>query len=227
MKIDDDEVARLRRAFAAGGPPAGACVAPEVIWSAVNGELPPAEVREVIAHLATCPACAEDWHLAVAFRDESERSEAAVNAPAKRSRPDRHLQLLKAGALAATLALAVGLGYVAFDQHGARRGVDRGAERGQEAALQSLIPSNQALPLDAFVLRWKPTVAGATYDVEVSGEDLQVIASAAGLTEPEYRVAPESLAALPAGSQVFWQVSARLPDGHHLTSATYTTRILQ
>ena len=61
MKREEGELARMRRAFASLSQPApepAACPPPEKIWEAVRGELPPAQTREIVTHMAACPACA-------------------------------------------------------------------------------------------------------------------------------------------------------------------------
>ena len=68
MTSESEEESRLREAFAAStGTAAAGCVAPETIVDALRGTLPPERVRAVVEHTAACPACAEDWRLAVAF----------------------------------------------------------------------------------------------------------------------------------------------------------------
>src|SRR5690349_6858129 len=82
----NDELARLRTAFAApagkAAPEPEACPPSDTFWLAVRGELRPGELRGILDHIATCPACAEDWRIAMAFEEESRT--AATNAVANR-----------------------------------------------------------------------------------------------------------------------------------------------
>jgi len=82
------ELAILRRAFAHGpaSPPRPEiCPSPGTLWSAFHGELSPAELRQIVDHTAVCPACDEDWRLALQMEsavDEDEEEERA-SAPAR------------------------------------------------------------------------------------------------------------------------------------------------
>src|SRR4051794_18967508 len=80
MNQDDQQLARLRAAFAPPDPAADtrSCPPPETIWSAVRGELEPRALRELLDHVAACPACAEDWRLAVEVNRQQQADEAAV-----------------------------------------------------------------------------------------------------------------------------------------------------
>jgi hypothetical protein len=91
--------------------------------------------------------------------------------------------------------------------------------------VESLVPAGQALPRDAFRLRWTPGPEGSRYQVRVTTEDLQVLATAADLTAPEFAVDPAAISRLPGGASVFWQVDALLPNGERLTSSTFITRV--
>ena len=70
----------------------------------------------------------------------------------------------------------------------------------------------KVLPRERFLLKWSVSApAGATYGVQVSTEDLRVVASAEGLKTPEYQVPASALAGLPPGAKLFWKVDADLP----------------
>jgi hypothetical protein len=224
MNEETQELERLRAAFtapAAESPAAEDCPSPETIWSAVRGELPPQALREVVDHTARCAACAEDWRLAVEVnRQAGAREEAA---------PDRLPDNLIAGrfgrwrAVAAAAALAAGL-LVAF-------GLYRGAvvpsrptyRQSQPTEILSLLAAGQTLPRQAAVLRWTPLPGAVSYDVSVSTEDLRPIAGAHGQTAAEYHLPQDTLAGLPPGAKLLWLVDAVFPDGHRVTSSTFTT----
>src|SRR5690349_316952 len=113
MSQDTQELERLRAAFATPdvAPNPKTCPAPETIWAAVRGELPPRELREVVEHTAVCAACAEDWRLAVEIEKQTAASQTAT-VPAGRVIQGRFGQLrtwTAAAALAAGLLIAVGL----------------------------------------------------------------------------------------------------------------------
>lgn len=236
--IEDD--ASLREAFAArtGRPPGGShpCPTPERIYDAVRGELPPGEVRGVVEHLAVCPECAESWRLAAALEEEAGEVEEAVSpagvghpsAPRAAGRP-WYLQPVR---MAATVALAVvALGVVWT--------VVRAPEEepvyrdGGELEIRSLLPEGQPLAREEAVLRWslfsedgpRADAEGATYDLVVSTGDFAAVVESDGLEEPLYRIPPEALQDLPAGTDLLWRVEARLEDGRRVASPTFRTPI--
>lgn len=222
MKKEEGEVARLRRAFAAPAETDAAlstCPSPEKIWEAVRGELQPNEAGEIVEHTAVCAACAEDWRLAAALQ----RPETASVIPAAdRFTAGRRLRNWTLAAAAALAVAVVGVQWVQKPDSG--QVIYR---EGEQASIQSLLEEGQALPREQFLLRWStPDTPGATYDVEVSTEDLRVIASADDLREPQLLVPASSLAGVPPGTRLLWKVEAELPDGGRVSSPTFvaTTR---
>ncbi|HLE85309.1 MAG TPA: zf-HC2 domain-containing protein [Thermoanaerobaculia bacterium] len=215
----------LRNAFQArtGGPPPGtACPEPGRIYDAARGALPPGETREVVEHLAVCPDCAEAWRLAAAFEEEAAAGTEPVSS---RARSPRYLRPVAAAAALVLAALAAGLWWTVVT-------VPEEApvyRAGAELEIRSLLPEGEPLPRDAAVLRWAlggdGSPEGTTYDLLVSGEDLQPLAEADELEEPSYRVPPAALEALPSGAEILWRVEAHLPDGRTARSPTFTNRI--
>ena len=218
MIHEDPEVERLRAAFAAPAGPApepDACPAPERIWAAVRGELSASEVREVIDHTIACPACAEDWRLAAAL----DRKVADGTAQARTSSPSR--SALGRPWLSAVAAVLV-LGFVLVPV--LRHDDPAPIYRGEDEAIQSALPAGEALPREEAVLRWTGP-AGAVYDVQVTTEDLRVVATAGGLETPELRVPAEALRDLPSGAALLWRVEATLPDGAEMASVTFSNSL--
>jgi len=221
MTDDANNFARLRAAFQA---PAGAapapetCPAPETIWAGVRGELPPPQMREVLDHVTSCAACAEDWRLAAEI--EREASRAATAAPGKVivGRFGRFRSLAAAAAIAAGLLVAVGV----YRQggFGPQEPTYREVE---QTEVRSLLPEGQALARQGAVLRWSPVPGATSYDVQVSTEGLQVVATAQGQTATEYRIPESGLRSLAPGTQLLWQVDAVFPDGTRQSSPTFTT----
>jgi hypothetical protein len=233
MKDDDQELAGLRKAFATGSqhtPEPAACPAPEKIWDAVQSSLPADEVREIVLHTAVCAACAEDWRLAHTLQTQ-ETAGAAVAPPAPLRFAPRFNQLRNWGlAAAAALALAfVGLQWFQkpLPPTGST-GSPGTTYRGPQATIRSQVAEGQALPRDRFLLKWSAPAgapAGTAYAVEISAEDLRVLASAEGLKATEYQVPASALAGLPAGTHLFWKVETDLPEIGHVKSATFTTLV--
>ena len=227
MNSEEEELKHLRRAFAAVSQPATApetCPTPEKIWEAVRGELSPGEVEAIVEHTAVCASCAEDWRLARVLQTaEPAVSTAPAPAGVVRYGP---WQRVRTYVLAAAAALAVAV--VGIQVYQAQQ-PDQGAagyREGQQDAIQSRIADGAFLPRERFLLRWSaPAAAGASYDVEVSTEDLRVVASAEDLRTPELQVPASALAGLPTGSRLLWKVEADLPDGRHLSSPTFVTTV--
>jgi hypothetical protein len=221
IKREEGELAKLRRAFAAASqaaPAPAACPSPEKIWEAVRGELPPAEVRAIVEHTAVCSACAEDWRLAMALQRPPEAASNVIPA-AERFSAGRRLRNWGLAAAAVLGLSVVGLQF-------ARQANDGAIYRGGQETIQSLVEEGQSLPREQFLLRWSaPETPGATYDVEVSTEDLRVIASGDDLREPQLLVPASSLAGMPAGTRLLWKVDADLPEGGHRTSTTFVTTV--
>ncbi|HSS50422.1 MAG TPA: hypothetical protein VLX28_15905 [Thermoanaerobaculia bacterium] len=227
MNQDTQELARLRAAFAApadDSPAAEDCPSPETIWSAVRGELPPQALREVVDHTARCAACAEDWRLAVEVNRQAEAEE--ETAPGRI--PDNVItgrfgrlgnwrSVAAAAALAAGLLVAVGIYREAVVPSPPTY------RASQESTVRSLLAPGQALPRQAAILRWTPVAGATSYDVSVSTEDLRQVASTHGQTAAAYQLPKEALASLPPGAKLLWQVDAVFPDGHRVTSPTFTT----
>lgn len=220
MKREEGELARMRRAFACLSQPApepAACPPPEKIWEAVRGELPPAQARTIVEHMAACPSCAEDWRLAVAMQKPA----AASNVISAAERFTFGQRMRNWGlAAAAVLALAV------FGVQWAQQIKVEPTYRGDGVTIQSLVDEGQSLPRQQFLLRWSaPETPGATYDVEVSTEDLRVIATGDDLRNPQFLVPAHALAGLPPGARLLWKVDAELSQGGHMTSNTFVTTV--
>jgi hypothetical protein len=225
MNGDDQELARLRAVFTApaeAAPDPESCPPPEKIWEAVQGELPPSQVREVVEHTALCAACAEDWRLAAELaRQERKTAEADRPANVVYGRFRQWRPLAAAAALAAGILLVIGIR--SDDTMGP--GQEPAYREAPRTELRSLLPEGQALAKRNAVLRWSPLPGATSYDVQVSTEDLRVVATEEGLTSPELRLPESALAGLPSGTRLLWQVQAVFPDGTRETSATFTTTL--
>lgn len=221
---------RLRELFQAlprRRAPGEECPEPAELWAAALGEVDPARNRWLIGHTGRCPSCAEDWRLARHLeRGRAETAERAFDPLWRHSstrtgagevRPPRLPRL----ALAATVILAVAVAALWVAQAGLRqKAVDRSDDR---PTIESLTPSDQALPRDRPVIRWAAPQGfdGARYDLTVTDERLKVVARADRLTAPEFRLPDAAIADLPSGAVLLWRVEARSPDGLTVSSPTY------
>lgn len=220
----DHNLEFLREAFTSteATAPAG-CPAPETIWSAVRGELPPGEIREVVDHTSLCPSCAEDWRLAVAFAEESAGFAAEQPVPGRVAGFGR---LLRTAGFAAAAALVVATAGITLVNRQAGPGAPVFRE-GTSLQVRSLIPEGETLPRDRCVLSWEVEggVPGSTFYVLVGSKDMPVVAQADGLTRPVFEVPEEALARLPPEAELAWQVRVMPPAGEPVTSESFKIRV--
>jgi hypothetical protein len=208
--MNEGEIEDLRRAFTAPGgtpPRPEDCPPPETIWAAVHGELPPGALRDVVDHTAICPACAEDWRLAV----EAEPAEVnASRAAPPLLYPRRWVRRAPlAAAAAAIVLLVVGLPLVHHEP----------TYRGHEKVV-SQVEEGAVLPRGDCLLVWKGP-PGATYEVEIRTLMGRNLDTAHGLTATQYQVPEAKLASAPAGTRLEWQVTATLPGKPPLRSERF------
>ncbi len=224
MTLASDETERLREAFAST---LGAvvlldeCLSADDVLAAVREELPPAELRRVLGHVATCPVCTEAWRLAEVLEDET-------GAQAEHSAPPARFAWKKAAGLAAAAAVVVVVGLVVQRQGPVPEPTTRTAGA-RELALEV---GTEPLPRDECILRWT-AFEGARYDVIVSTQDLDTLSKAVDLAQPEYRVPAEHLALRPhlpradldtglAGEPLLVYIEAHRPGEGTVASGTFS-----
>jgi hypothetical protein len=196
-----------------------ACPNRDRLVASARGELPRSEDGEVILHIAKCSACGTGWRVAHDVAGERENDAWVV-----RQRVASALGRTRWATAAAVLIVAIGGGILISERFSERDVAP--AYRGQEeAVLQSLLPESEPLPKNEFVLRWVAGADGSIYDVVLTDERMRTLDRATGLTSPEYRVPPESLETVDSGARLFWQVSARSPDGRRSESATFIASV--
>jgi hypothetical protein len=210
----NDELTRLREAFAAPGtaPEPEACPPPDRIWLAVRGELPPDELRELLDHVAACPACAEDWRIAMAFEEESR----AAGAAPVRTAPVRP-RGFRPWLAAAAAILAVFIGFRLHQPAPA-------SYRGDGTMVESLLEKDASKPRDRFILSWKEVPGATSYDLKVSTSGLTLLFQVE-TPATNYQVPESKLQGLPSGAPVYWQVLPVFPDGNHPDEPTFTTLV--
>jgi hypothetical protein len=218
--VEPAEVERLRRHFQerrADAVPGPDCPPPGRIWSARHGELPTAQVVEVVGHMALCPACAEAWRLAGEF------APAVAREPSRARRGPVWMRRAVSAGVAAAAAVVLGMVVIPGLMAPKPPPAFRDAPAGQ--ALRSTLAADARLPRSAAWLRWESLPEGTRYDVRIATEDLRPLETVNGLTAPEYRVPDTLLAPLPRGTKLLWRVEAVLPDGSRRASATFTHAI--
>ncbi len=194
------------------------CPPADDIWRAVHGEAPAAERLSVIDHIGDCASCAEAWQLAMAL--EKDHAVPAMQPPESR----RWFEQPAAWGRAAAAILVVVAGAWLIREW-REPPVPPGVRDQPANAIRSLLPEHASLPRQDFVLRWSDGSAGARYDLVVTTTTLTGIVEARGLEQTQYRVAPERLASLAPGSQVYWRVVASMPDGSTRSSTTHAVTV--
>lgn len=217
---DDGKIEEIARAWAAADAAELGAAAPagdaEGIWRAAAGEATAEQVRRLALEAAAEPATALALRLARELGAGAELDEVALEAvaPVPAARPAWRLWPA-AAAVAAVLAAVVGLRWLVplpVPEPTWRAGETAGSlvEASEEGARKSRRD---------FTLRWRADVVpGARYTVRVTTGDLTPIHEAVDLGVAEATVPESALAALPAGTTLYWQVEARTPDGRLLTS---------
>jgi hypothetical protein len=211
---------QLREAFAARSELVAlgdACPSADLIWQAVQRELPRHRIRAIGLHAIECPACAEAWRLAADLMRES--ADRAGEPP----KPARVVPLVNRGwargALAA--AAAILLFAVVFPLRTLVVGPsEEGPLRGGEEIILLETAADRPIPREGFTLRWAGP-PGTHYDVRVATDDLSVIVEVFDLEATELHLPEERLAELPSGTRIVWQVRASLPDGRRVASRTF------
>lgn len=195
--MDSQERERWRDAVAAfedSERPSEIGPEPEVLWSALQGELDAVPSREAVVKALGTSQGHEELRLFLALEEELGQQ---APAPAPAAGNVRRLVFVAATLAAAAAALVWILRPppVPLPEAGTIRAP-------AEAAVQSELHGG-SLPRDAFELRWEPVGDGCTYDVRASTVEGALLGEVFGLTEASLRLDPESL---PAQGKVLWQV---------------------
>jgi hypothetical protein len=206
------DVAGWRAALAASKGHGAADADAERIFSALHGQMSPEQRRAVIDELLASADGLEAWRLAMELAPPGAQPAAAAwTSPAWRWMP-----------LAAALVIMVaGSWFVLAPRRTQAPPVYRSLE---DVTIASALPDGAPLARANAVLRWTP-VEGARYHVRVLTAALEPLDEADGLTTAEYRVRPESLATLPSGATLLWQVEARIPGRGTVASPTFSTQL--
>lgn len=215
MSFDDAESRELRQALAAVAEtavPREDCPSAERIWTAVAGELPPEDLRDVVDHTVQCAVCAESWRLAVELSEEEEVFE---------SQPENGFwrSWFQVAALVVVIA---GAGWLFRPDGAPSPDPVRG---GDGAEISAVTPQNRALPRDDLVLRW--TGPELRYEVEVAWyteEASKVVFRVQDLAQTEVRVPPEALAGVPPEAVLLWEVTG-FENGEPVDHKTFRARL--
>lgn len=215
---DPKDVARLRQAFASiEDDGANDPVDADRIFDALHGDLSPEERHAVIEQLVTNPAAAAAWRLA------REMGPGAAHAGALDRAPDERRQSAqwKWLSVAAATVMAIGLGWQLMQW----RGTDAPTYRSVESkSIASALEPGADLSRARPTLRWTG-IDGARYRVRVLTADLQALDESPEAPALEYTLNEATLARIPPGALILWQVEARIPGEVVITSPTFSTRV--
>lgn len=221
----NDELARLRAAFAApagkAAPEPEACPPSDTIWLAIRGELPPGELRGILDHIATCPACAEDWRIAMAFEEESRTAANAAQAAQAAQAVTAAGKTWHRGWMAAAAAILVA---VVWSQIPPPPPVGPPIDRGPQHRVESTLVDNAPLPRQSFTLYWRGIPEAASYNLTVTAVAdgiMTPVHEAKGLTSTSYTVPEADLANLKSGTKILWNVTPVSRDGDLLEGPTF------
>ncbi len=215
MREDELKVRRLRSAFVETTPddrPTAACPPADAIWDAVGQGLEPGELRRVIGHVASCPACTESWRLA------SEIVGDEASGTRSRCPPEPHDRRLRRVGWSSALAAMLAMGFFSFFYEGIGPGSIPRAAAGADTALRLAPPEEP--PTAECELRWTG-LEGATYNVQILTERFELLAEESNLTQPRFRVPEELLASRPADTGLRLYVAAKSGLEGTLADATF------
>ncbi len=219
---DHNDATRLEQAFSTEqmDRAPGDCPSDEELWASASGEMNPAANEAVILHLARCSECSSIWRLGREILPEDHFSDASVVSIEDQRRPSLWRRvLLPAAAAAVFIGMGLSTGLFLKNEPSSTP-VFR--HQGND---YKILPSPEARSLlrSACILRWSTGPDGTRYDLVVTDGELDILSTVKGLNEPEYTVPHGTIPA--SAEELFWRVTAHLPDGGSVSSETFTTAI--
>ena len=218
-----DNLVQLQKAFSAEAwhEISEDCPDHEVLWASAAEELDPVADEAVLLHLARCAQCSSIWRLAREMSHEEDPTSAQVIPVGVFGRLAGRPLLALATAAAALVGISLGA-TVFFNKATPLVPVYREQHRIGKITAS---PATSELARTACRLQWKSDLGATSYDLIVSNENLEVLFSIKGLVEPEFILLRDQLP--PVTQEIFWCVTAHLPDRATVSSETFTTRIIQ
>ena len=214
---------RLEEAFSTDDwhrAPDGSCPSEDRLWASAAGELSPTEDETVILHLARCGECSSIWRLAREILPEDHLSDATVVSFENRRRPRLWRRVLLPAAAAAIL-VGVGLSTGLFQRNDAPTSPVFREQRDGFTIVAS--EATGSLARSECRLRWNAGPDGTRYDLIVTDGALEILATVNGLEQPEHRLPEEMIP--DSATELFWRVTAHLPDGTTVSSDTFKSSI--
>jgi hypothetical protein len=187
------------------------------IFDALHGSLSAGEREDIVEQLLTDPAAAQAWRLARELTPDADAQHRLPGAARDALRP----ATWKWMSAAAAAVLTVALGWQLLQPRPADEPIYRGVE---SRSIQSALGPGADLSRAQPVLRWTG-LNGARYRVRVLAADLQVLEESPEIAGREYTLSQQTLARIPAGGQVLWQVEARVPGEGVVMSPTFSNRV--
>lgn len=189
------------------------CPSPDRIWDAANLQRSPAEQRELLLHVATCPACARDWRIA-----RSSLLELQEQSPLLETKPSpkvvsifaRRRKLLGGSLLAVAAA-----GCLLLLRTPGRIAVDPHAEfRGDEGAILDL--SDYQLQKNSF--SWPESPGAESYEILIYDTNLDQMRRLGPVSSQRLELSPEDTSELMSAGAMYWRVIAKTKNGQEKNS---------
>lgn len=236
---EDEAAQRLFQRWTEECAPGENCPESEQIWDAANGQVHGESLEVLTDHVSACPACASDWAVALAVREDASGeaygaislAPAGLNAEAmapagERERPrlrvvrtpSRGLVTMGGLALAAAalLALVNGLPFAADEAPP--------NYRAEANRITLTTPANAVLDRSAMTLSWEAE-AGWTYDVILTDDELREVHRIMDVTSGRVEIPAAVLEDLPADAVLMWRVQAVSSTGETRSSRTEVIRL--
>ena len=187
-------------------------------------------------HVAHCVRCETEMALWQEFRDatpapdegaavqwvaaEVARRRSSTNATPERRPSWRHwfgAPWIRPVAVAATLVVAVGVGYVLQDREPSIDVTPSSGDVYRSTRIEGAAPTGE-LPVPPSVFTWVPTAGAASYDVVVLEVD-RTILWRTSTREARVEPPPSVTKRFVVGKTILWEVTARGPDGSMLAES--------
>lgn len=198
----------------------GGCPSDNQLWASAAGDLESVCNEAIIFHLADCTECSTIWKLAREILPPGQTADSSVVAMKDRVRTySVRRSLLQA--VAAVVVVGVGIAAAFFLKTDS---TTPPVYRQQQDSINiKPLPGADALPRSACLLRWTAGPIETRYDLVVTDDSLEILATVKGLEKSEFLLPQETISS--STQKILWRVTAHLPDRRMISSETISTTI--